>query len=118
MLVPDGVYLTETDPPYFRKVPAPTAAELQTLVQTIGERIGQRRLERTGKLVRDEESSYLTLDSQKNKLERVARYITRPPVAIERFSLTSQGQVKYSLKTPYRDGTTHVIFEPLDFIAR
>jgi pyruvate/2-oxoglutarate dehydrogenase complex dihydrolipoamide acyltransferase (E2) component len=22
------------------------------------------------------------------------------------------------LKTPYRDGTTHVIFEPLDFIAR
>ena len=24
----------------------------------------------------------------------------------------------YQLKTPYRDGTTHVIFEPLDFIAR
>jgi hypothetical protein len=22
------------------------------------------------------------------------------------------------VKTPYRDGTTHVIFEPLDFIAR
>jgi hypothetical protein len=29
---PDGVYLTETDPPYFREVPAPTAAELQALV--------------------------------------------------------------------------------------
>jgi hypothetical protein len=42
MLVPDGVYLTETDPPYFRKVPAPTPAELQTLVQTISERIGRR----------------------------------------------------------------------------
>jgi hypothetical protein len=26
--------------------------------------------------------------------------------------------VRYQLKTPYRDGTTHVIFEPLDFIAR
>ena len=24
----------------------------------------------------------------------------------------------YPLKTPYRDGTTHVIFEPLGFIAR
>ena len=24
----------------------------------------------------------------------------------------------YQLKTPYRDGTTHVIFEPLDFMAR
>jgi hypothetical protein len=26
--------------------------------------------------------------------------------------------VQYQLKTPYRDGTTHVIFEPLDLIAR
>jgi len=26
--------------------------------------------------------------------------------------------VRYELKTPYRDGTTHVIFEPLDFISR
>jgi hypothetical protein len=26
--------------------------------------------------------------------------------------------VRYTLKTPYRDGTTHVIFEPEDFIAR
>ena len=26
--------------------------------------------------------------------------------------------MRYTLKTPYRDGTTHVIFAPLDFIAR
>jgi hypothetical protein len=26
--------------------------------------------------------------------------------------------VCYELKTPFRNGTTHVIFEPLDFIAR
>jgi hypothetical protein len=26
--------------------------------------------------------------------------------------------VRYTLKTPYRDGTTHRVFEPLDFIAR
>jgi hypothetical protein len=26
--------------------------------------------------------------------------------------------IRYQLKTPYRDGTTYVIFEPLDFIAR
>jgi len=26
--------------------------------------------------------------------------------------------VRYTLKTPYRDGTTHVVFESLDFIAR
>ena len=28
------------------------------------------------------------------------------------------GQVRDQLKTPYRDGTTHVVFESLDFIAR
>lgn len=38
--------------------------------------------------------------------------------AEQRLSLTPNGNVRYQLKTPYRDGTTHVIFEPLDFIAR
>ncbi len=28
------------------------------------------------------------------------------------------GNVRYQLKTPYRDGTTHVIFEPMGIIAR
>ena len=32
--------------------------------------------------------------------------------------MTTNGQVRYELKTPYRNGTTHVIFEPLDFIAK
>ena len=26
--------------------------------------------------------------------------------------------MRYELKTPYRDGTTHIIFEPVDFIAK
>lgn len=36
----------------------------------------------------------------------------------KRLALTHQGKVRYKLKTTYRDGTTHVIFESLDFIAR
>jgi len=52
------------------------------------------------------------------ELERLCRYIARPAIAHERLSLTRQGNVRYPLKTPYRDGTSHVIFEPLDFIAR
>jgi hypothetical protein len=39
-------------------------------------------------------------------------------VAAERLALTSSGQVRYALKTPYRDGTTHIVLEPLDFMAR
>jgi hypothetical protein len=52
------------------------------------------------------------------KLERLCRYISRPAISEKRLSLTPNGNVRYQLKTPYRDGTTHVIFEPLDFIAR
>ena len=55
---------------------------------------------------------------ERDKLERLCCYISRPAVAKKRLSLTSNGQIRYRLKTPYRDGTTYVIFEPLDFIAR
>ena len=55
---------------------------------------------------------------ERQKLERLCRYISRPANAERRLSLTPNGNVCYQLKTPYRDGTTHVIFEPLDFIAR
>jgi hypothetical protein len=54
--------------------------------------------------------------SEREKIEHLARYISRPPIATER--LTESAQVRYTLKTPYKDGTTHVIFEPEDFIAR
>jgi hypothetical protein len=56
--------------------------------------------------------------SQRDKLEHLACYVARPPVATERLSLTEGGLVRLALKTPYRDGTTHVIFEPEDFMAR
>ena len=56
--------------------------------------------------------------NQKGKRERLCRYISRPAVAVPRLSLSSTGKVVYTLKTPYRDGTTQVAFEPVDFIAR
>ena len=34
------------------------------------------------------------------------------------FKAPERSDIRYQLKTPYRDGTTHVIFEPLDFIAK
>jgi hypothetical protein len=86
-------------------VVAPTSAELTHLTHTLARRVGRF-------------------------LERLCRYIARPAVSEKRLSLTPYGNVRYQLKTPYREslprersecfghGTTHVIFEPLDFIAR
>jgi hypothetical protein len=39
---------------------------------------------------------------QRDKLERLCRYVTRPAIAEKRLSLTKQGKVRYELKTPYR----------------
>ena len=55
---------------------------------------------------------------ERAKLERLCRYITRPALSTKRLSLTRNGNLRYELKTPWRNGTTHIIFEPLDFIAR
>jgi len=55
---------------------------------------------------------------QRDKLERLCRYISRPAVSENRLAVLSNGNIRYQLKTPYRDGTTHVIFEPLDFVAK
>jgi hypothetical protein len=39
-------------------------------------------------------------------------------VALERLTLTASGQARYSLKARYRDGTTHIVLEALDLMAR
>jgi len=179
MLFLDGVYVPRDEALAFRRVSAPSRAELDALLERISQRVG-RYLERAGLLVRDTENSYLSLESaettamddlrghsityriamgarqgrkaftlqtvpartdeqldsglakaagfslhcgvaagahQREKLERLCRYISRPALAIERLTLTRQGNVRYQLKTPYRDGTTHIILEPLDFRA-
>jgi hypothetical protein len=35
-----------------------------------------------------------------SKLERLCRYVSRPPVPSERLSLTASGHVRYTLKRP------------------
>ncbi len=55
---------------------------------------------------------------ESEKLEKLCRYITRPAISEKRLSLSPQGRVRYELKTPWKNGTTHVEFEPIEFIAK
>ena len=55
---------------------------------------------------------------ERAKLEKLCRYITRPAISERRLSISPQGRVRYQLKTPWRNGTTHVEFEPIEFIAK
>ena len=54
----------------------------------------------------------------RKRLERLCRYITRPAIANERLTRDGAGNVVLQLKSPWRDGTTHVVMSPLDFMQR
>jgi hypothetical protein len=56
--------------------------------------------------------------NERAKLERVCRYMARGPIAEQRLSVDGDGLVVLELKRAFSDGTTHVLFEPDDFIAR
>ena len=49
-------------------------------------------------------------------LEQLCRYITHPALANERVQANGSGQVVLKLKTPWRDGTTHLVMSPLEFM--
>jgi len=54
----------------------------------------------------------------RRRLERLCRYVARPPIASDRLSEAPDGRVVYRLRHRWRDGTTHVVFDPLDLVAR
>jgi len=55
----------------------------------------------------------------RRRLERLCRYVARPPVAQERLELAADRQrVLYRFKRAWRDGTHAVVLDPLDFLAR
>ena len=55
---------------------------------------------------------------ERKRLEHLCRYLTRPALSDERLQLDAAGQVMLELKTPWRDGTTHVVMSPLVFMQR
>jgi Putative transposase len=51
-------------------------------------------------------------------LERLCRYVLRPPFAQERLRQRSDGRVALELKRAWHDGTRELVFEPLEFLER
>ena len=51
-------------------------------------------------------------------VERLCRYVLRPPFAQERLRLRSDGRVALELKRAWHDGTRELVFEPLEFLER
>jgi transposase len=56
--------------------------------------------------------------NDRKRVEQLCRYITRPALSDERVQLNAAGQVELKLKTPWRDGTTHLVMSPLEFMQQ
>ena len=52
------------------------------------------------------------------RLERLFRYAARPPLSMDRLEALPDGRLRYWFKTAWRNGTTHAIFEPLEFMEK
>ena len=51
-------------------------------------------------------------------LERLCRYILRPPLAKSRMERMADGTLVVGLKRAWSDGTTSLLFSPLEFVER
>jgi putative transposase len=51
-------------------------------------------------------------------LERLCRYVLRPPLAQERLRRRSDGRIMLELKTAWHDGTRELVFEPPALLER
>ena len=55
---------------------------------------------------------------ERDRLERICRYIARPAVSEERLSLNARGEVIYKLKNAWDDGTTAIKLTQLELMER
>ena len=60
----------------------------------------------------------VTVPGHRARLERLCRYVLRPPVTGDRLAVAADGRVVLRLRHPWADGTTHVAFEPTAFLER
>jgi len=54
----------------------------------------------------------------RKQLERLCRYITRPPLAQDRLTELADGRYRLELKSVWKDGTRAVTYDPQQLIAR
>jgi hypothetical protein len=54
----------------------------------------------------------------RRRLERLCRYVARPPLASDRLEESPDGRLVLRLKTRWRDGTSHILMERTELIDR
>ena len=127
---PDRTYLAETDTDgalkslqaascTYRIALGPRAGQKVLSLQSLPSQVGPSDLElRVNAHGFSLHAGLRWRADQRLELEQLCRYINRPAIANERLKRNRAGQVVLQLKSPYKDGTTHIVMEPLEFMER
>lgn len=59
-----------------------------------------------------------TKANERDKLEKICRYIARPAISEERLSLNARGEVIYKFKKPWDDGTTALKMTQMELMEK
>jgi hypothetical protein len=147
VLLLDGVYVEKDGVPLFRRAPEPSQDDLEDLVSWVAARArklaGQTGTEQEPVVLEpllkvhaappdDLAEPRLAAEcdgfnlhaspaleaSERVALERLCRYVLRGPLALGRLSEGPRGRLVYRLKSPRRDGTTHIVLSPMAFLQR
>ena len=51
-------------------------------------------------------------------LERLCRYVARPALAAGRLRVLDSERLTFALKTPWSDGTSHLLLSPMDLLEK
>ncbi len=51
-------------------------------------------------------------------LEQLCRYVARPALAAGRLRIIDTDQISFALKTPWSDGTTHLVLSPFELLEK
>ena len=54
----------------------------------------------------------------RQQVERLCRYVTRPPIAQDRLSRRADGALQLELRNPWKDGTRAPVLSPDDLLVR
>jgi len=79
-------------------------------------RRGESRL--PGVMGFDAHASVSIAKGQRKALERLCRYLFRPPAAASRFEALPDGRVSLRLKRAWQNGTTHIVLTPQELVEK
>lgn len=66
----------------------------------------------------DVDANVTVRKGNRRALERLCRYLCRPPAGVDRFEAMGDGRIAVRFKRPWSDGTSHIVLTPVELVEK